>query len=82
MRPASIGAANHALNKRLRNMTFDEVWKTLPIPGEYDAMDACDQGRWRGVLEVAFEAGMKSAEVAVGKSALHAQPSTNARAAT
>ena len=40
-------------------MTFDDLWKTLPLPGEYDAMDACDQGRWRMVVEVAFSARQK-----------------------
>lgn len=38
-------------------MTFDDLWIELPIPGEFDAMDACDQQRWRGVIEDAFEAG-------------------------
>lgn len=38
-------------------MTFDELWPTLVIPGEYDMMDACDKERWRGVIEQAFEAG-------------------------
>ena len=37
-------------------MTFDELWPTLVIPGEFDAMDECDQQRWRGVLQQAYEA--------------------------
>ena len=36
-------------------MTFEALWTTLPIPGEFDAMDACDQERWRGVVRLAFE---------------------------
>jgi len=31
------------------------VWPLLPIPGEFDAMDACDQSRWRGVVRLAIE---------------------------
>lgn len=38
-------------------MTFNDVWKTLPIPGEYDAMDDCDKARWRGVIESAYNIG-------------------------
>ena len=37
--------------------TFDDVWVGLAIPGEFDAMDQCDQARWRSVLEQAFEEG-------------------------
>ena len=39
-------------------MTFDELWTSLPIPGEYDAMDQCDKGRWRDVIERAFDAAV------------------------
>lgn len=39
-------------------MTFDDLWPTLVIPGEFDAMDDCDQRRWRGVLQQAFDAGI------------------------
>jgi hypothetical protein len=42
-------------------MTFDELWKTLPIPGEFDAMDQFDQQRWRGVIEAVFNAARESA---------------------
>ena len=38
-------------------MTFDELWPTLAIPGEYDAMDETDRARWRNVIRCAFEAG-------------------------
>ena len=38
-------------------MTFDELWPTLPIPGEYDAMDGFDRRRWHEVIKQAFEAG-------------------------
>lgn len=31
------------------------IWPLLPIPGEFDAMDACDQGRWRSVVRRAIE---------------------------
>ena len=37
--------------------TFDAVWPSLVIPGEFDGMDQCDQSRWRGVLEQAFNLG-------------------------
>ncbi len=37
-------------------MTFDELWPTLAIPGEYDAMDETDRARWRNVIRHAFEA--------------------------
>ncbi len=40
-------------------------WKTLAIPGEFDAMDATDQGRWRGVIEQAYNAGRGSLLAAV-----------------
>lgn len=36
---------------------FDDVWMTLPIPGEFDAMDQCDQQRWRSVMQQAYAAG-------------------------
>jgi len=36
---------------------FDDLWPTLPIPGEYDTMDPLDQERWRGVIEAAYLAG-------------------------
>lgn len=38
-------------------MTFDELWPILVIPGEFDAMDQCDQQQWRAVLQQAYEAG-------------------------
>ena len=41
-------------------MTFDELWPTLAIPGEYDAMDECDKARWRNVIRCAFEVGYTS----------------------
>ncbi len=43
-------------------MTFDELWPVLGIPGEFDAMDQCDQMRWRGVLQQAFDAGQADAQ--------------------
>ncbi len=39
---------------------FELVWLTLPVPGEFDAMDVCDQDRWRDVVEAAFLAGRAS----------------------
>ena len=39
---------------------FGELWIRLPIPGEFDAMDLCDQNRWRAVIQMAFEAGFKA----------------------
>ena len=41
-------------------MTFEEYWPTACLPGEYDAMDACDQGRWRGVAQACYQAGRDS----------------------
>jgi len=38
-------------------MTFEKYWPTACLPGEYDSMDACDQGRWRGVAQAAYQAG-------------------------
>ena len=40
---------------------FDAVWRSLPIPGEYDAMDDLDKARWRGVVEAAYLAGVRQA---------------------
>lgn len=37
--------------------TFDDAWPTLPIPGEFDAMDALDQLRWRLAIELAYHLG-------------------------
>lgn len=31
------------------------VWPLLPVPGEFDGMDACDQSRWRSVVRIAIE---------------------------
>ena len=41
-------------------MNADDYWKTLAIPGEFDAMDATDQGRWRGVIEQAYALGRRA----------------------
>ena len=41
---------------------FDTVWLRLPIPGEFDTMDACDQSRWRSVIEQAFYEGVRIAQ--------------------
>ena len=41
-------------------MTFEEYWPTACLPGEYDSMDSCDQGRWRGVAQAAWQAGRDS----------------------
>ena len=29
---------------------FAAIWKSLVIPGEFDAMDETDKNRWRGVI--------------------------------
>lgn len=42
-------------------MTFEEYWPTACLPGEYDSMDSCDQGRWRGVAQAAYQAGQADA---------------------
>jgi hypothetical protein len=39
-------------------MTFNELWPTLAIPGEYDSMDGADQTRWRNVIRQAFKEGV------------------------
>lgn len=31
------------------------VWPLLPVPGEFDAMDACDRSKWRSVVRLAIE---------------------------
>ena len=36
-------------------MNFEELWARLPIPGEFDAMDECDQNRWRSAVQSAAE---------------------------
>lgn len=36
---------------------FDDIWPTISIPGEFDAMDQCDQQRWRAAVEHAWTAG-------------------------
>ena len=52
-------------------MTFEEYWPTACLPGEYDSMDACDQGRWRGVAQAAWQAGRDS-DTALLRQALEA----------
>lgn len=37
---------------------FEKIWPRLMIPGEFDLMDATDQGRWRDALKQAYEAGL------------------------
>jgi hypothetical protein len=39
-------------------MTFDDLWKTLPIPVGYSAMDEVDQRRWKAVVEASFRRGV------------------------
>ena len=57
---SDLRAAVEQLVREVPAITFEELWKTLPIPGEYDSMDECDQGRWRGVVHLAFSAGASS----------------------
>ncbi len=40
---------------------FASLWKTLPIPGEFDSMDALDQARWKDVMLACFNAGRTEA---------------------
>lgn len=40
---------------------FEKAWPTLCLPGEYDAMDACDQERWKGVTWQAWSAALEHA---------------------
>ena len=51
---------------------FDALWPTLPVPGEYDAMDACDQARWRGLCELAYLAGLAAQQPAANWPGLRA----------
>ena len=48
-------------------MLFERLWPMLAIPGEYDAMDETDQGRWRNVIRQAFEAGRREEREACAK---------------
>ena len=57
--------------------TFADLWPTLPIPAEYDAMDALDQERWRGVVELAYIAGATMAYKASRDAALIAWAATS-----
>lgn len=59
-RARDVLAALDALEPAGRAADFDTAWPTLVIPGEFDAMDATDQGRWRGALQQAFNAGRAS----------------------
>ena len=58
--PPKVGLTDGLGQLEENEMTFDDLWLKLPIPGEFDAMDALDQERWRGVIEDAFEAGASS----------------------
>lgn len=40
---------------RTADWYMDVVWPLLPVPGEFDGMDACDQFRWRSVVRLAIE---------------------------
>ncbi len=40
---------------------FEKAWPTFCLPGEYDDMDACDQGRWKGVAQQAWNAALEHA---------------------
>ena len=40
---------------RTADWYMDVVWPLLPVPGEFDGMDACDQLRWRSVVRLAIE---------------------------
>lgn len=37
---------------------FDTALAKIAIPGEYDAMDACDRERWDSVLRQVWEAAI------------------------
>ena len=39
-------------------MTFDEVWKTLPLPANYHGMDDADKRQWKIVVEHSFCRGL------------------------
>jgi hypothetical protein len=39
-------------------MTFDELWKTLPIPFGYEHMNDLDKARWKAIVEAAFRTGL------------------------
>lgn len=44
---------------------FSAIWKSLVIPGEFDAMDETDKNRWRGVImqAIGFTAELKAAAI-------------------
>lgn len=44
---------------------FAAIWKSLVIPGEFDAMDETDKNRWRGVImqAIGFTAELKAAAI-------------------
>ncbi len=46
-------------NTRDTEWYFAVIWPLLPIPGEYDGMDDCDQLRWREVVRQAIGHAIK-----------------------
>lgn len=43
--------------------TFEDIFPTLAIPGEFDLMDKCDQCRWYEVMRQLYNAALASAHV-------------------
>jgi hypothetical protein len=39
-------------------MTFEELWKTLPLPANYHGMDDADKRQWKIVVEHSFCRGL------------------------
>ena len=55
---AALGLALRELESRTSrdaDWYMAVVWPLLPVPGEFDGMDACDQSRWRSVVRIAIE---------------------------
>jgi len=41
-------------------MTFEEWFKTYPLPAEIDSMDETDREQWTWALRSAYKTGMKA----------------------
>ncbi len=52
-------AQHNAMGQCPPERSFNTLWPTLVLPGEFDAMDALDQMRWKDVIRTAFEAGIR-----------------------
>jgi hypothetical protein len=48
-------------------MTFDEWFKTYPLPAEIDGMDAIDREQWTWALRSAYKTGVMTEREACAK---------------